>query len=200
MSKEGINKEWIITSTKEGHPKSLSEIAILTDEEYFTLDQCIGKDFSVSKPILQFEGSHYNDVLKTIILKSVEDIIILFHEIGHAVLETEKSDIITKKIPGKIEGKIRMGENINDLNLEEINELIRIRSERMASAYALRKIREIRKEHGIDLLHGKSFDEVKSQIDSGINSYFYQISNTKEYKEKIEKLLKRLEVKKVFKL
>lgn len=180
------SKEWVITSTTDKDPESLEEIAILTEDEEHTLDKLIGKNFLVE---IREGLEHFDPVIQKIVVRSLDNILALFHEIGHGVVA---DDPVIKKIVNKVEGGVRVGKRLEDFDLEEINELVLIRAERMASAYALKKIREIKQRKGINLLEEKSAAEIKNTVESAIRSHFINIKNTREYQEKLEKLLKEL--------
>ena len=178
--------EWLITSTHGGDPERLSEIAIMSDEDELALDEIFNRDFDVEISDNLFESSHFVHSLQKVVLKNLEDILVLFHEASHGI--TDNQDPVVKKIKGKLEGMIRAGEMSDNLDMAEIQELLTIRAERMASAYALKKIREIKKQRGIDLLDGQDFNSVRDRIHHGIESAFDKIKSTKEYKDKFNAL------------
>ena len=182
--------EWLITSTREGDPERLSEVAMMSEDDEFTLDEVFGEDFNLEISNNPFESPHFVHSLEKVVIKNLEDILVLFHEASHGI--TNERDPIARKINSRLKGRIQDKGNLDDLDLEEIKELLLIRAERMASAYALKKIREIKKQKGIDLLEDQSFDSVRKRIHDGVESVFDKIQSTKEYKEKFNALQKAL--------
>lgn len=182
------NNEWTVTSTHEGEPSNLSEIAIVTEHDTIMLDELIGHnlDVEITRNPFRFDEA----VGGKIIIHTINDIFAMFHEIGEVMVD--QKDKVIKKTRGKMMGKTLSGSLKDDFNIDEVVSLIRIRGERLASAYALRMIRKVRDKYGIDLLKDTPWDKLKGEIHFSISKQMGIITSIPEYKQKLTLLQEKL--------
>lgn len=186
-------EEFIVTSTTSEKPKLLSEIAVVTENQILALDKLVGKDFAVELLDTNIPIDHFQHVFQKIVIRNFDDLLIILHEAGHGI--ADEKDKLAKKIKGKIEARVRTGGQIQ-FSIEEVADILRVRSERIASAFALRKLRELKEKVGIDLLADGAKYKILARIHLGIESAFGSLSTIKEYKNRLKRLEDDLQLKK----